>query len=242
MKNGQPKKILIVDDDAEARTIVRRVLKKLENAVFFEAKDGFEAIMVAEREHPCIVLLDILMPGMDGYETCRRIKSDPLTRHAIVIFMTAVTMEEIDDRIIQAGGDDLLRKPLNTSELFFRVKSYLSLSNHNGEHGSSPNGSEGCLEYDHIDLGNGFYYMIASKSLCRDDHYIPLMKQEILLLEALIRHRNRVVSYDELLLMIAKNEESTIGNLRTLIKLLRQKTYKELIRTLPSIGYQLTFG
>lgn len=236
------RKVLIVDDDVETRMMVRRVLRKLEEVDFLEAHNGAEAVQIAQRELPAIILMDILMPGIDGYEACRRIKNDPRSHHAIVIFMTAVSAEEIDDRIIKAGGDDLLRKPLSASELYFRVKNYLTLS-----HSAADllwafpfmERTQECGQSDSIDLGREFFYLISTKSLCRENHYIPPMKQEILLLEALLQHRNRVMTYEQLLLAIAKNEESTIGNLRTLVKLLRRKTYKELIRTLPSVGYRL---
>jgi len=240
--NTLQKKVLIVDDDAEARLIVRKVLRKVGDIDFLEAENGTDAIRIAHENVPHIVLMDILMPGIDGYEACRQIKSDPRCRHTIVIFMTAVSMEEIADRIIQAGGDDLLRKPLSASELYFRVKNYLSLIVSQQESEMplhSLNGFEECGESESINLGNGFYYLILTKCLCRENHYIPLMKQEFLLLEALIHNRNKVVTYDQRLSAIGKNDESTIGNLRTLIKLLRRKTYKELIGTLPSVGYRM---
>ncbi|HEX5622921.1 MAG TPA: response regulator transcription factor [Sulfuricurvum sp.] len=240
------KKVLIVDDDAQARQLVRKILKKLGFIKFLEAETGEEAIQIAREEHPNLVLMDIVMPGMDGYEACRQIKSDPLLQSTIVIFMTAVTMDEIDDKIIQAQGDDLLRKPLDASELYFRVKNYLTLTPAKEDAEAQKNQptltepSHPCDKNAAIDLGEGFLYQPITKSLCKDNQYIPLMYQEILLLEVLIRHKNRIVSYDQLLDAITHNEsESTVANLRTLIKLLRRKTYKELIKNLHSFGYRL---
>ncbi len=216
-----PQKILIVDDDDETRDLVARVLEKLSFVQLLEADSGEKAVRIARAEEPDIILMDILMPGMDGYEACRRIKNDLGLADTIVIFMSAVNKTEIDDKMIQVGGDDVLRKPVDASELYFRVRNYLL--NKDGT----------------IDLGQGFHYVANAKKLSRNDRQIPLMQQEILLLEALIHYKNRVVPYDQLLQIISKNGESTIANLRTLIKLLRAKTYKELIQTYSSIGYQL---
>lgn len=240
------KKVLIVDDDATTRLLVRKVLKKLDFVDFLEAENGKKAIEVADFERPNLILMDVVMPGMDGYEVCRQIKNDPNLRSTIVLFMTAVSMDEIDDRIIEVQGDDLLRKPLDASELYFRVKNYLTLVMPKKD--TSEREESGllglmddfnlCDEGEHIDLGEGFCYQVECKSLCKNQQYIALMKQEILLLEAFIKYRNQVLSYEQLLNIIGKNGDSTIANLRTLIKLLRRKTYKGLIQTLPSVGYR----
>lgn len=235
------KKVLIVDDDPSTRMLSRKVLKKLDFVDFLEAENGEDAIRIAREEEPDLILMDVVMPGIGGYEACRRIKQDSM-RHTstIIIFLTAVRIEEIEDKIIQAQGDDLLHKPLNASELYFRVKNYLTLMVHQEkEEECNPSADEpSAVCAERIDLGKGFYYEAHAKRLLRANHYIPLMQQEILLLEAFIKNQHHVMSYEQLLHIIGKNGESTIANLRTLIKLLRRKTYRELIRTLPSIGYQ----
>ncbi|MDP3466605.1 MAG: response regulator transcription factor [Sulfuricurvum sp.] len=240
------KKVLIVDDDATTRLLVRKVLMKLDFVDFLEAESGKEALKITRKERPNLILMDVVMPGMDGYEACRQIKNDPKLKSTVVIFMTAVRMDEIDDRIIQVQGDDLLRKPLDASELYFRVKNYLILlmpKNDTSEREESSISElmedfNPCDEGEYIDLGEGFYYQVECKSLCKNQQNISLMKQEILLLEAFIKYRNQVLSYEQLLHIIGKNGDSTIANLRTLIKLLRRKTYKGLIQTLPSVGYR----
>lgn len=238
------KKVLIVDDDPSTRMLSRKVLQKLDFVDFLEAENGEDAIRIAREEEPDLILMDVVMPGIDGYEACRRIKQDLGHKSTIIIFLTAVRIEEIDDKIIQAQGDDLLHKPLNASELYFRVKNYLTLMVPQEKEGecnpSSDEPSAVCAE--RIDLGKGFYYEAHSKRLLKAKQYIPLMQQEILLLEAFIKNPHQVMSYEQLLHIIGKNGESTIANLRTLIKLLRRKTYRELIRTLPSVGYQCVVG
>lgn len=236
------KKILIVDDDAQARELVQKVLKRLDDVVFLEAGSGDEAIQIAQDEQPDLILMDIVMPGMDGYEACRQIKNNPNLKSTIVIFMTFLSMDEIDDKIIQVHGDDLLHKPLDASELYFRVKNYLTFVKPSINARTPQDLIKWCSLCDDestINLGRGFLYQYHSKNLCKENQRIPLMKQEILLLEALIHHKNKVLCYEQLLDLIAANGETTIANIRTLVKLLRKKTYKELIRTLPSVGYQL---
>jgi len=240
------KKVLIVDDDATTRLLVRKLLTKLDFVDFLEAENGKEALKITRNERPNLIVMDVVMPEMDGYEVCRQIKNDPNLKSTIVLFMTAVSMDEIDERIIQVQGDDLLRKPLDASELYFRVKNYLTLllpqkdTREREESGVSELMEDFnlCDEGGNIDLGEGFCYQVECKSLCKNKQYISLMKQEILLLEAFIKYRNQLLSYEQLLNIIGKNGDSTIANLRTLIKLLRRKTYKGLIQTLPSVGYR----
>lgn len=246
--NYEPtKKVLIVDDDSSARLIVRQVLKRLDFVEFLEAEGGVEAVSIAHEQRPDLILMDICMPGMDGYEACRQIKSNPLLQSAIVVFMTAVCMDEIDDKIIQVGGDDLLRKPLDASELYFRVRNYLTLLVPPKAEKQKILGDEfkshgECRLYEEestVPLGQGFLYQYDVKSLCKDNIFIPLMRQEILLLETLLRHKNRMVSYELLVSAISQGNESSVANVRTLVKLLRHKTYDGLIKNLSSYGYQL---
>ena len=119
-------RILVVDDQAANV----RLLEARLQAEYFDvctAADGFEAIEVARREQPDLILLDVMMPRMDGYETCARLKDDPCTRHIPVVMVTA--LDQRDDRIrgLDAGADDFLTKPIDDVALFARVRSLLRL-------------------------------------------------------------------------------------------------------------------
>ena len=119
-------RILVVDDiPANVRLLEAKLM-----AEYFEvitASDGQTALDVAAKEMPDIILLDVMMPGMDGYEVCSRIKNDPKMRHIPVVMVTALS--EVSDRVrgLEVGADDFLTKPLNDVALFARVRSLVRL-------------------------------------------------------------------------------------------------------------------
>jgi adenylate cyclase len=113
--------ILIVDDLPQNVRLLDAVLSPKGFRVA-TASSGAEALDVLDKEHPDLVLLDILMPGMDGYEVCRRIREDPVTAFLPVIMITA-SGEEEKIRAIEAGADDFVSKPFDQAELLARVRS-----------------------------------------------------------------------------------------------------------------------
>jgi len=115
--------ILIVDDDAVVRRYLEAQLSRLGCRLAFAA-DGLEAMARIEEDRPDLVLLDIMMPGMDGFEVCRRIKGNLSTQHIPVIHLTSLG-QEAKEQSFEAGADDFLNKPLNIVELRSRVRSHL---------------------------------------------------------------------------------------------------------------------
>ena len=119
-------RILVVDDIAAN---VRLLEAKL-MAEYFEvvtASDGPSALEIAAKQSPDIILLDVMMPGMDGFEVARRLKADPVTRHIPIVMVTALTDTEDRVRGLEAGADDFLSKPINDVALFARVRSLARL-------------------------------------------------------------------------------------------------------------------
>ncbi len=119
-------RILIVDD-VPANT---RLLEAKLSAEYFQvssARDAFEALRMAVSWQPDLILLDIMMPGMDGYECCRRLKSDPVTMHIPVVMVTALGDPGERLRGLDAGADDFLTKPVEYDTLMARVRSLVRL-------------------------------------------------------------------------------------------------------------------
>lgn len=119
-------KILIVDDESAARSALDTLLRR-EGFEVRDASDGPSALIECAKFRPDLILLDIMMPGMNGFEVCRRIKATPETRLTPVVLITGLSASE--DRIegINAGADDFLSKPLDLNELLARAHSLLRL-------------------------------------------------------------------------------------------------------------------
>jgi CheY-like chemotaxis protein len=124
MTDGKP--TLLVADDTLANIEVVDAVLGPEFEILFAA-DGREALERARAEHPDLVLLDVMMPVMDGFETCERLKADPSTRDIPVIFLTALADTETLARSFRAGGVDYLAKPFRPEELEARVRSHVAL-------------------------------------------------------------------------------------------------------------------
>jgi len=117
-------KIMVVDDDE----IVARTIERTLRAGGFQVvvvHSGVDALHTARRNPLDLMVLDVLMPGLDGYEVCRQVREDPLLRNLPILFLTAKGKEE--DRItgLQAGADDYISKPFNLDELYLRVRAVL---------------------------------------------------------------------------------------------------------------------
>ena len=125
-------KILIVDDESGARAALEFLLRR-EGFEVRDAADGPTAIQECATFRPDLILLDIMMPGMNGFEVCRHIKATPETRLTPVVLVTGLTTTE--DRIIgiNAGADDFLSKPIDLNELLARTRSLLRLKQYTDE-------------------------------------------------------------------------------------------------------------
>jgi two-component system cell cycle response regulator len=119
-------KVLVVDDiEVNVRLLEAKLLSEYYDVL--AASDGPSAIELARTQTPDIILLDVMMPGMDGLEVCRRLKADPVTRYIPVVMVTALS--DVADRLrgLDVGADDFLTKPVNDIALFARVRSLIRL-------------------------------------------------------------------------------------------------------------------
>jgi CheY-like chemotaxis protein len=120
------KTILIVDDQAEVRELVEVTLS-IGDYRIMQASSGDEALAIADVEHPDLVMLDVMMPNssMDGFEVCRRIKSDPATRKTIVVMVTARGQEQDFEMGKKVGADGYFTKPFSPLQLMNVVEEML---------------------------------------------------------------------------------------------------------------------
>jgi DNA-binding response OmpR family regulator len=126
MGEAKKSKILVVDDEQAIREFLHEILTA-EGHVVLTAADGQDALPIAVKEQPDLILLDIKMPILDGLETCRRLRERPVTQRIRIIMLTAFDTRDRLEESIVAGADDFLGKPVNLAELQVRVQSMLKV-------------------------------------------------------------------------------------------------------------------
>jgi two-component system OmpR family response regulator len=224
--------ILVVDDDPRIREVVRFALKKegLETA---EASNGVEALAAFDRVRPDAVILDILMPEMDGTDVCRALRS----RSAVPILFLSSKDEEIDRILgLELGGDDYITKPFSPRELVARVKAVLrrTISPEAPEPGSPARPSRlrhGRLELD-LDRCVALW----------DGHEVVLTATEFGLLKTLLSYPGKVYSREELMEGYAEGAFVSGRTIDSHIRRLRRKLAlvgAEPIETAHGIGYKV---
>jgi len=124
IKKGSSPKILVVEDNQDNREMVVKVLK-FNGYQVVEAVDGEEAIEKARTEHPDLILLDIFLPKMDGYEATRRLKGDTSLRNIPIIALTAHAMKGSMEEALAAGCDGYISKPIDVRELPKQIQHFL---------------------------------------------------------------------------------------------------------------------
>ena len=118
-------KILIADDEPSLRLLVRATLSANKSFELIEAFDGSEALSKAQSERPDLILLDVMMPGLSGFEVCERLKNDSKTKDIIIIMLTAKGQHSDRDWAISVGTDYFLTKPFSPIELFNLIEKIL---------------------------------------------------------------------------------------------------------------------
>lgn len=226
-------KILVVDDEEHILELLRFNLSNSGYKVF-SATNGIDAIKIAKSEVPNLILLDLMLPGMDGYDVCKEIRKDSSVSHIPIIMITAKG-EELDKILgLELGADDYITKPFSVRELLARVKAVLRRIN---------------TEY--IDKGYSFGNIninFQKHEVMKNSDKIDLTLKEFELLEILIKNKGRVMTRDFLLDKIWGYEY--IGETRTVdvhIRHLRQKIEEDdknpkYIETIRGIGYRFNYG
>jgi CheY-like chemotaxis protein len=123
-ETADPGRILVVDDNEQNLELLVEYMRTLGCEVD-TAADGVEALEQVENTQPDLILLDVMMPRMSGFEVCRKLKTDPATRDIPIVMVTALNEMGDIERGVECGTDDFITKPVNRLELLTRVKSLL---------------------------------------------------------------------------------------------------------------------
>ena len=118
------KKILFIEDEPDQIMMVSLRLEK-SGYMVISSMDGEKGLKMAVAEKPDLILLDVIMPGMDGFEVARRLRNDPSTRHIPIISTTAAGMDDVEHSCRVAGVDDCVRKPYDSADLLAKIKRLL---------------------------------------------------------------------------------------------------------------------
>ena len=132
MQPSPPARILIADDNPQNLDLLEAYLSDSDYEVR-TAADGEETLQQVRAWHPDLILLDIMMPKISGFEVCKRLRADPATRGIAILMVTALDQVSDVERAVEAGTDDFLRKPINKTELLLRVRCVLRSRQHKQE-------------------------------------------------------------------------------------------------------------
>ncbi len=217
-------KILIADDEPDIIEFLRYNLQK-EGFEVYCATNGREAVELAGKVHPHLIILDVMMPEMDGIEACEHIRENPELNRCIVTFLTARAEDYSQIAGFEAGGDDYIAKPVRPKVLISRIKALLKRVEPDGPE----TGRTGSVSIDRD------RYLV----LTADGGEMTLPRKEFELLALLLSKPGKVFSREEILSHIW-GDDVIVGD-RTIdvhIRKLREKLGDDLISTVKGVGYK----
>jgi len=222
-------KILIIEDEADILEVLQYNLTR-EGYKVIPCRDGEEGLSRARTDAPQLVVLDLMLPGLDGLEVCRSLKQDPLTRSIPVIMVTAKGEESDIILGLGLGADDYITKPFSPKELAARVKVVLR----RGATRDVSDGGDRVVRGDlSVDLGR--------HEVRVSDKLLTVTPTEMRLLHFLATHPGRVFPRDHLLSrVIGEDAVVTDRNIDVHVRALRQKLgeHREFIETVRGVGYR----
>ncbi|HEX8919348.1 MAG TPA: response regulator transcription factor [Chloroflexota bacterium] len=229
---AEPATVLVVEDDRTlAETLAYNLRREGYDAVM--ARTGLEAIVANRSRHPDLILLDLMLPEVDGYEVCRVVRAES----TVPIIMMTARDEEVDRVLgLELGADDYVVKPFSLREMLARVRAHLRRI----ELCRSDEAVPDVIRYGNVEIHPG------SRAVYRGGDLVPLLPREFDLFLYLMRNRGMVLTRSQLLERVWG--ESYTGESRTVdvhirrlrSKLERDDAHPELIQTVHGVGY--TFG
>jgi two-component system alkaline phosphatase synthesis response regulator PhoP len=222
-------KILLVDDELDILEFLSYNLKK-EGYNVYTANNGKEAVVVAKLENPDLIILDVMMPDMDGIETCREIREIPGLKDVMIAFLTARSEDYSQIAGFDVGADDYINKPIKPRVLISRIKALLRRG------ANSDNGKADKVDMGGIKIDRERYVVV------KDGVEINFPKKEFELLALLASKPGKVFTRDVILDNVWGGDV-VVGD-RTIdvhIRKLREKLGDDYIKTVKGIGYKFEF-
>lgn len=217
--------ILIIDDEEDIRDLLEYNLKK-EGFVVFTAKNGVEGIKVANSSKPDLILLDVMMPEMDGIEVCEALRANKITQNTLICFLTARSEDYSQIAGLDAGADDYVAKPIKPRVLISRIKALLRRNSNN-------------TQKDEIQSKSGLVIDREKYTVIKDGKQIHFPRKEFELLALLASKPDKVFDRD-IILEKVWGEGVIVGD-RTIdvhIRKLREKIGDKYIKTIKGVGYK----
>ncbi len=224
-----PIKVLIVDDEPDILEFLHYNLSR-NGFETIQASNGKEAIRLAEQEVPDLILLDIMMPGMDGVETCYELRKNPKLSDTIIAFLTARSEEYSEIAGLEAGADDYIQKPIRPRLLLTRIKALMRRKDSN----RPTSGTSSILDFGSLKIDPRSYQATI------DDEVITLAKKEFEVLMLLASQPGKVFTREEMFQKVWGYSVPIVS--RTIdvhISKLREKLGERFIKTLKGVGYKL---
>ena len=221
-------KIVLIEDDPGIRTVIRLALKGAGFTSICETGNGSDGLALVQREKPALVLLDLMLPGMDGLAVCSAIRRTPSVSGTPIVMLTARTAEEDVVRGLELGADDYITKPFSNAILVARVKAALRRT-------APPTGPVRTLGLLVLDE--------TTRTASVDGVMLSLTRSEFDLLDILSAHPGRVYTRQQIIARIQREEKDvTDRTVDTLMVGLRRKLgeWAEHVETIRGIGYRIT--
>ena len=225
--NTEKIKILLVDDEPDILEFISYNLVK-EGFEVFTCGNGKDAIQMARQERPQIIILDVMMPDLDGIETCRVIRETPELKDVLIAFLTARNEDYSQIAGFDAGADDYINKPIKPRVLVSRIKALLR--------------RQGSIGEEEIVEMNGFFIDREKYLIKKDNQSINLPKKEFELISLLASRPGKVFTREDILKNVW-GDDVVVGD-RTIdvhIRKLREKLGDAYIRTIKGVGYKFEF-
>ena len=223
-KDSKRRSVLIVDDEKDIVDFLKYNIEKEDYRVY-TAENGEKAVEMNRKVMPSMILMDVMMPEMDGIEACRIIRNDQIIHEPIVVFLTSRSEDYSQIAAFDAGGDDYISKPIKPRLLIKRIEAIFRRVNKTEEPNRKSLNGDLSIDRDK--------FIVSIKG---DEMYIP--KKEFELLELLMSKPGKVFKRDQILSIVWGND--TIVGERTIdvhIRKLREKLGDAYIRTIKGVGY-----